>query len=61
MSENLICKTPKQGGIITVFARTMTKIYDRHFQTFRKIYYTSREFIDALTKYFFKDFWTGLV
>ena len=49
-SENLIREIYKQGSNITVFARKLTKIYDRHFQTFWKFYNNSRKFVDLLSK-----------
>ena len=49
-SRNLISRMSKQGFNITVFTRTLTKMPGRHFQTLKKFYNTSKEFIDSLTK-----------
>ena len=40
ISENSIPRPRKsrQGDDIIAFAKTLTKIYDKHFQTFRKLY-----------------------
>ena len=49
-SENLIFRVSKQGGNVIDFPRSLTKLYGRHFQTFRKFYSISNELEDSLIK-----------
>ena len=60
-SENLIPRLTNQEGNITIFARTLSEMYDRHFQTFKKFYNTSRVcwVYDRITDSFLE--WTGWV